>query len=43
MNNVVISDNIKYIGVDDKTLDLFEGQYIIPNGVSYNSYVIIDE
>lgn len=43
MNNVVISDSIKYIGVDDKTLDLFEGQYIIPNGVSYNSYVIIDE
>lgn len=43
MNNVVISDNIKYIGVNDKTLDLFEGQYIIPNGVSYNSYIIIDE
>lgn len=32
-----------YVGVDDKTLDLFEGQYIIPNGVSYNSYVIMDE
>lgn len=43
MNNIVISDKIKYIGADDKTLDLFEGQYIIPNGVSYNSYIIIDE
>ncbi len=43
MVNVYISDSIKYIGVDDKTLDLFEGQYIIPNGVSYNSYVIMDE
>ena len=32
-----------YVGVDDKTLDLFEGQYIIPNGISYNSYVIMDE
>ena len=38
----LISD-IFYIGVDDKTLDLFEGQYIIPNGISYNSYVIKDE
>lgn len=43
MNKVYNSDSIKYIGADDKTLDLFEGQYIIPNGVSYNSYVIIDE
>ncbi len=32
-----------YVGVDDKTLDLFEGQYIIPNGISYNSYVIMDD
>ncbi len=38
-----LTDNIFYIGVDDKTLDLFEGQYVIPNGVSYNSYVIMDE
>ncbi len=37
------SDSVKYIGADDKELDLFESQYIIPNGVSYNSYVIIDE
>ena len=38
-----ISDSVKYIGVNDKTLDLFESQYVIPNGVSYNSYVILDE
>ena len=43
MNNVIISDSIKYIGVDDATLDLFESQYIVPNGVSYNSYLILDE
>lgn len=43
MNNTYISDSIKYIGVNDKTLDLFESQYKIPNGVSYNSYVILDE
>ena len=41
--NVVISDTVKYIGVDDKTLDLFESQYAVPAGVSYNSYVILDE
>ena len=41
--NVKISDSIKYIGVDDKDIDLFESQYIVPNGVSYNSYLIIDE
>lgn len=40
---VTISDSVKYIGVDDKTLDLFESQYPIENGVSYNSYVILDE
>ena len=34
--------NISYVGVDDKTLDLFESQYIIPNGISYNSYIIHD-
>lgn len=43
MNNTVISDAIRYIGADDKTLDLFESQYVIPNGVSYNSYVILDD
>ena len=43
MNNVIISDSFKYIGVDDTTLDLFESQYIVPNGVSYNSYLILDE
>ena len=40
---VEISNAIKYIGVDDKTIDLFESQYIVPNGISYNSYVILDE
>ena len=43
MNKIKITDTIKYIGVDDKTLDLFESQYIIPNGISYNSYIILDE
>lgn len=43
MNNIIISDSIKYIGVDDTTLDLFESQYIVPHGVSYNSYLILDE
>lgn len=43
MSNVVISDSIRYIGADDTTLDLFESQYQIPHGVSYNSYVILDE
>ena len=40
---MTITKNIRYIGVDDTTLDLFEGQYIIPNGISYNSYLILDE
>ena len=43
MNNITITESIKYIGVDDTTLDLFESQYIVPNGVSYNSYLILDE
>ena len=43
MSDTIISNAIKYIGTDDTTLDLFESQYIIPNGVSYNSYVILDE
>ncbi|MBQ8148919.1 MAG: FprA family A-type flavoprotein [Clostridia bacterium] len=38
-----ISDKIRYIGVNDHEIDLFEGQYIVPNGMAYNSYVILDE
>ena len=38
-----ISNAVRYIGVDDHELDLFEGQYIIPNGIAYNSYVVLDE
>ncbi len=38
-----ISDTVKYIGVNDHAVDLFEGQYKVPNGMSYNSYAIIDE
>ena len=40
---MIISDDIKYVGVNDRKLDMFEGQYKIPNGISYNSYVIMDE
>ncbi len=40
---VKISDSIKYIGVDDKDIDLFESQYVVPNGIAYNSYVILDK
>ena len=43
MNDTHISDSILYIGVNDRTLDLFESQYAVPNGVTYNSYVILDE
>lgn len=39
----MITKDIRYIGVDDKDLDLFEGQYIIPNGIAYNSYLILDD
>ena len=38
-----ITDKVYYIGVNDKKIDLFEGQYIVPNGMSYNSYVITDD
>lgn len=38
-----ITESVKYIGVDDATLELFESQYHVPNGISYNSYVILDE
>lgn len=41
--NKNITDKVVYVGVDDKTLDLFEGQYPVPNGMAYNSYVILDE
>ncbi len=43
MTDVTITDSILYVGVDDKTIDLFESQYEVPNGISYNSYVILDE
>ena len=38
-----ITDDIRYIGVNDHNVDLFEGQYVVPNGMSYNSYAIIDD
>lgn len=38
-----VSDKIKYVGVDDLDIDLFESQYVVPEGISYNSYVILDE
>ena len=41
--NKKVTDSIIYIGVDDKDIDLFESQYIVPNGISYNSYLIKDE
>lgn len=41
--NITVTDTIKYIGVDDTDIDLFESQYEVPEGVSYNSYVILDE
>lgn len=43
MSDIRITDDILYIGVDDRNLDLFESQYEVPNGVAYNSYVIIDD
>ncbi len=43
MEKVTVTDTIKYIGVNDKTIDLFESQYVVPNGVSYNSYIILDD
>ena len=38
-----ISEDIRYVGVNDHAVDLFEGQYVVKNGMSYNSYVILDE
>ena len=43
MSDITVTDSIIYVGVDDTTLDLFESQYIVPKGVSYNSYIIMDE
>ncbi|MBP3462775.1 MAG: FprA family A-type flavoprotein [Tyzzerella sp.] len=43
MKDVTITDSILYVGVDDRTIDLFESQYVVPNGISYNSYLISDE
>jgi len=40
---MTITNDIKYIGVNDHKIDLFEGQYVVPNGMSYNSYAIVDE
>ena len=41
INNV--TDSIIYVGANDHEIDLFEGQYIVPNGMAYNSYVICDD
>ncbi|MDO5410322.1 MAG: FprA family A-type flavoprotein [Lachnospiraceae bacterium] len=41
--NITVTDSVKFIGCNDHTIDLFESQYVVPNGVSYNSYVILDE
>ena len=38
-----ITNDIRYVGVNDHRIDLFEGQYVVPNGMAYNSYVILDE
>ena len=43
MNGNKVTESIIYVGVDDKEMDLFENQYVTPNGISYNSYVILDE
>ena len=43
MKDTFVTDTVRYIGADDKTIDLFESQYVVPNGISYNSYVILDE
>ena len=43
MEKITVTDAVQYIGVNDKTIDLFESQYVVPNGVSYNSYLITDD
>ena len=40
---IKITNDIYYIGVNDHNIDLFEGQYVVPNGMAYNSYIILDE
>ena len=40
---MTVSADIKYVGVNDHEIDLFEGQYVVPNGMAYNSYVIMDD
>ena len=40
---MAVTNDIRYIGVNDHNIDLFEGQYIVPNGMAYNSYVILDD
>ena len=40
---MIISNDVKYVGVNDHKVDLFEGQYVVPNGMAYNSYVVLDE
>ncbi len=40
---ITVTDDIRYVGVNDHDVDLFEGQYVVPNGMAYNSYVIMDE
>ena len=43
MDSITKLEDIIYVGCDDKDLDLFESQYIVPNGMAYNSYIILDE
>ena len=43
MKEVTVTDSVLYVGCDDRDIDLFESQYRVPNGVTYNSYVIMDE
>ena len=38
-----ICESVRYVGVNDREIDLFEGQYVVPNGMSYNSYVVLDK
>ena len=41
--DLTVTQDIRYIGVNDREIDLFEGQYVVPNGMAYNSYVVLDE
>ena len=43
MKEVTVTDSVLYVGCDDRDIDLFESQYHVPNGVTYNSYVIMDQ